>query len=426
VTTSYVQGLRLFSRNVRLLLATVVLVALAWDGVRAVLLNLYLLRLGYGPDFVGVVTAVGALAFAVMCLPAGTMGARWGNRNILIAGVSMLAVGFGSLLLAESVPGSWRTGWLLVSYTVTYLGLALYLVNGLPFMMGSTGPEERNYAFSVQMALSPLAAFVGSLLAGVLPGAFASLLGVSLEVSAPYRLTLGLAALLLIPSVLVLLRTHSVKAEPVREPAGRKPGAPASRAPYALIAIMAMVMAFRFGGWGTTTAFYNVYLDSGLGVSTALIGAVSAVAQLLAVPAALAAPLLVATWSNSRVIVWGTLGTALCMLPLALIPFFPAAGLGFVGATVMFWVTTSPVRVFSQELVAPRWRTAMASMFMLGAGLAYSGMSLAGGFIIVAVGYRFLFLIASGMIVTGAVLFWVYFRVPRGELARASAVEAGE
>jgi hypothetical protein len=276
------------------------------------------------------------------------------------------------------------------------------------------------------MALSPLAAFVGSLLAGFLPGAFASLLGVSLDVAAPYRLTLGLAALLLIPSVLILLRTRSVEAEPVQEPAGRIPGAHASRAPYALIAIMALVMAFRYGGWGTSMAFYNVYLDDGLGVSTALIGVVSAMAQLLAVPAALAAPLLVAAWSNSRVVVRGTLGTALCMLPLALIPFFPAAGLGFVGATVMFWVTTGPIRVFSQELVSPRWRTTMASVFMLGAGLAFSGMSLAGGFIIVAVGYRFLFLIASGMIATGAVLFWAYFRVPRGELARAAAVEAGE
>jgi MFS family permease len=421
-----VQGLRQFSRNVRLLLAAVVLVALAWDGVRAVLFNLYLLRLGYGPDFVGVVTAVSALAFAIMCLPAGTMGARWGNRNMLIAGVSMLAVGFGSLLLAESLPGAWRTGWLLVSYMVTYLGFALYLVNGLPFMMGSTGPEERNYAFSVQMALSPLAAFAGSLVAGFLPGVFASLLGVSLEVSAPYRITLGLAVLLLIPSVLILLRTRSVETEPVQEPTGREPGAQASRAPYALIAFMALVMAFRFGGWGTTTAFYNVYLDDGLGVSTALIGAVSAVAQLLAVPAALAAPLLVATWSNSRVVAWGTLGTALCLLPLALIPFLPAAGLGFVGATVMFYVTTGPIRVFSQELVAPRWRTAMASVFMLGAGLAYSGMSLAGGYIVVAVGYRVLFLVASGMLATGAVLFWAYFRVPRGELARAPEVEAGE
>ena len=102
------------------------------------------------------------------------------------------------------------------------------------------------------------------------------------------------------------------------------------------------------------------------------------------------------------------------------------AGLGFVSATVMFWVTTGPVRVFSQELVAPRWRTAMASSFMLGAGLAYSAMSLAGGFVIVAVGYRLLFLIASGLIATGAVLFWAYFRVPRGEMARQSMPASGD
>jgi MFS family permease len=122
VTTSYAQSLRLFSRNVRLLLVAVALVALAWDGMRAVLLNLYLLRLGYGPELVGIVTAVGALAFAFMCLPAGAMGTRWGSRNMLIAGVMILSAGLGSLLLAESAPTAWRTGWLLVASVLCYLG----------------------------------------------------------------------------------------------------------------------------------------------------------------------------------------------------------------------------------------------------------------------------------------------------------------
>jgi MFS family permease len=418
VITTYLNMLRLFSRDVRLFLVTATLVALAWDGMRTVLFNLYLLRLGYDPVFVGLVNAVGALAFALLCLPAGAMGTRWGSRNMLIAGVGLLAVGFWLLPLAEFLAGAWRAGWLLATSVLTYLGFALYLVNGLPFMMGATGPEERNHAFSVHVALMPLAGFVGSLVAGVLPDVFAALLGVSLEEAAPYRFPLWLAALLLIPAVLVLRPTRSTAGQQGQASAANGPLARTGRPPYGLIVAIALIMVFRFGGRGTVVTFFNVYLDEGLGVSTALIGAMSAIGQLLSVPAALVAPLLAARWGNPRTIFWGTMGMALCTLPLALVPHWTAAGLGFVGSTASFLTTVGPLRVFSQELVAPRWRATMASAFMMGAGLAFSGMSLVGGYVIVDLGYHTLFLAAAGMMAAGGLLFWSYFRVPRGEQRR--------
>lgn len=413
--TTYLSMLRLFSRDVRLFLVTATLVALAWDGMRTVLFNLYLLRLGYDAVFVGLVNAVGALAFALLCLPAGAMGTRWGSRNMLIAGVSLLVVGFWLLPLAEFLAGAWRAGWLLVTSVLTNLGFALYLVNGLPFMMGATGPEERNHAFSVHAALMPLAGFVGSLAAGVLPDVFAALLGVSLEEAAPYRFPLWLAALLLVPAVLVLRPTRSTAGQQGQASAANAPLARTGRPPYGLIVAIALIMAFRFGGRGAVVTFFNVYLDEGLGVSTALIGAMSAIGQLLSVPAALVAPLLAARWGNPRTIFWGTIGMALCTLPLALVPHWTAAGLGFVGSTASFLTTVGPLRVFSQELVAPRWRATMASAFMMGAGLAFSGMSLVGGYVIVALGYRILFLAGAGMMAAGGLLFWSYFRAPRGE-----------
>ncbi|NIV35173.1 MAG: hypothetical protein GWN58_38690, partial [Anaerolineae bacterium] len=71
VITDYLCTLRLFSRDLRLFLITGALVALAWDGMRTVILNLYLLRLDYGPEFVGLIGAVGAFAFALLCPLAG-------------------------------------------------------------------------------------------------------------------------------------------------------------------------------------------------------------------------------------------------------------------------------------------------------------------------------------------------------------------
>jgi predicted MFS family arabinose efflux permease len=423
VVAAYVQTLRLFERDLRYFLGSAVLVSVAWDGVRAVLFNLYLLRLGYGPEFVGLFNAVGALAFALFSPPAGAMGTRWGSRSMVILGAGLLSAGFLLLSAAEFLAGPWCTVWLLTTSMLAQLGGALYMVNGLPFMMTATGPEERYHAFSIHFALIPLAAFAGSLVAGVVPGLWATGLGVSLEQAAPYRLTLWLAALLLFPGVLLLFRTRpgdgylapSVQAAPVVSTG--------SRAPWFLIAGIALVMALRFGGRATTITFFNVYLDEGLGASTALIGVLSALGQLMGVPAALAAPLLMRRWGSARLIFWGTLGSGLSVLLLALFPHWAAAGLGFLASNALFSMTIGPIRLFSQELVTPRWRASMASAFMMGAGLAFSGVSLAGGYVIVALGYPALFVIGTVMVAAGALTFWTCFRVPRGEQVVKTSLE---
>ena len=51
-------------------------------------------------------------------------------------------------------------------------------------------------------------------------------------------------------------------------------------------------------------------------------------------------------------------------------------------------------------------------------------MSFGGGHIITGLGYRSFFLTTAGLTLTGALIYWVYFRVPRGELARLSARDA--
>jgi MFS family permease len=416
--TDYLSMLRLFGRDLRLFLITGALVALAWDGMRSVVLNLYLLRLGYGPEFVGLVNAVGALAFALLCPLAGAMGSRWGSRRMLIVGLGMLAAGFCLLPLTDSLTLDVRTGWLLGTTVFTYLGFALYLVNGLPFMMGATGTRERNHAFSFHSALLPLAAFCGSLVAGILPGILASLFDIPLTEPAPYRYTLWLAALLLLPAVPVLVTARSAGRLQVQAPALQSTETGSRRAPIGLILIIVLFMALRFGGRGPVVNFFNVYLDDGLGVSTALIGILSASALLIAVPAALVAPLMVARFGNARTIAWGMVGLALCTLPLALLSRWPSVGLAYIGSSAMFALTVGPLRLFSQELVAPRWQTVMASAFMLGSGSAFATLSLVGGYVIVSQGYRALFLIATGLISAAILLFWFYFRVPRGELAR--------
>jgi predicted MFS family arabinose efflux permease len=424
MATSYLQQLRLFNRNVRLFLVTAAMLGLAWDGIRIVLFNLYLLRLGYGTETVGLINAVGSFAFSIFAVLLGTFGARWNGRRSLIIGLSLMVAGLALLPLAGMLPPAWQLGWLYAANVLSFLGLAMWWVYSIPFLMGATGPGERNHAFSVQIALAPLAGFAGSLVGGALPGLFAALGGFPAEDPAAYGASLFVAALLLIPAVLALLPTrdpHSgIRPAGVTGPAE---GHARSAAPYGLILLIGVVVWLRFAGTASTNTFFNVYLDDGLGVSTALIGVLWAFGRLVSVPAALATPLAVARWGNARTILWGSLGLALFMLPLALVPHWAVAGMAFVGVSSLFAMTTGPIRVFSQELVTLEWRPAMSAAMNIGVGMSIAAMSLWGGFAIVAVGYRTLFLAAAGLTVAGALIFWFYFRVPRGEMARPAEGE---
>jgi predicted MFS family arabinose efflux permease len=110
------------------------------------------------------------------------------------------------------------------------------------------------------------------------------------------------------------------------------------------------------------------------------------------------------------------------MLPLALIPHWEAADLGFMGVAALFSMTTAPLRVYSQEIVSSDWRSAMSGALMMGAGFSGSAMDYAGGYLITTLGYPGLFLTSAGLTVAGALLFWAHVRAPHRDSARPTAL----
>ncbi len=73
-------------------------------GINAVIFNLYVLRLGFGPEFVGLVSSVGMLTFALCSLPSGRLGARIGLRRTMLIGASITCAASVLVLLAALLP----------------------------------------------------------------------------------------------------------------------------------------------------------------------------------------------------------------------------------------------------------------------------------------------------------------------------------
>ena len=129
---NYVRTLRNLNRNVLLYLTATALLGFAFDGgVFSVLFNLYLLRLGFGPELIGQVAAAGLLSFSLASLPAGSFGERWGYRAVMVVGLSMIVGGGVLLPAAELLPAPLVPSGIITLYAIMFAGLGLYLVNAL-------------------------------------------------------------------------------------------------------------------------------------------------------------------------------------------------------------------------------------------------------------------------------------------------------
>ena len=392
----------------------VALVGFAIDGgIYSVLLNLFLVRLGYGPEAIGLINAAGTLTFALASLPAGVIGARWGSRPIMLVGLGLLAAGSLLLPLADTLATEWRLAWLLINVSVLYLGLALYFVNTAPYVMESIRPEQRTHIFSFQTALLALAAFLGSLIGGFLPLAFAGLLGSSAGQPAPYRYALLIAGLAVLPAMLAI---HSARPAAIARQAAPAAAAaaasPRTRPLIGLLAMIAIVRVLQVSGLAVTITFFNVYLDSALLVSTARIGLLIALGRLLGIPAALATATLTARYGNRGVVIGASIGTALSILPIALIPHWGAAGISLIGVVGLSGIRYPAAMVYFMELAPPAQRATVSGLTEMAAGICFTAMTFGGGYIIAAFGYRSLFLLGAALTGLSALVFWRSFREP--------------
>ncbi|MFO7170614.1 MAG: MFS transporter [Chloroflexota bacterium] len=407
------ERIRLLQPSVLLALAAAALVGFAVDGgVFSVLFNLYLVRLDYGPEAIGLVNAAGMLAFALASLPAGVLGERWGSRPMIVVGMALMVAGGACLALADQLPPELRLVWLLVNIAVLYLGMSLYFVNAPPFLMGLIDESQRNALFSTQVAALAIAACAGSLVGGFLPQLFGAALGVPADAPAAFRASLLAGALALVPGIAALAAARPARRAPEARPAADD--APAAgvvgAALLGLLALVGLVRVLQLAGMAAVSTFFNVYLDTELAVPTGQIGLITGVGRLIAAPAALVTAPLAARYGNRGVVLWASLASGLSLLPLALIPHWAAAGVSFVGVIGLSSVRYASSLVYFMELVPPTRRGTVAGVMEMAGGASFTAMAFGGGFLVALLGFRSLFLLGALLTSLSALVFWAAFR----------------
>jgi MFS family permease len=407
---SYVQAWHGYSRDLRRVLFTSAMMGFTLDGgIYSVAFNLYMLRLGLGPEVVGLVNSAGLLSFALASLPAGWLGGRFGARRMMVAGVAVTLAGMLAVPLTDMLPPAWQVGWLAASYVALYVGVSAYYVNCSPMLIGATGAGERTRIISLQSALIGLAAFAGGMLAGLLPPLVSATLGWPLASPAPYRVPLALAALVFVPALWAISRTHAARLAPPKDMPGDEKGAPAvAVSVLGLLLILSLIRFLQVAGVGSAVTFFNVYMDDGLGATTLSIGVISALARLLGVPAALLTPVLARRFGDAVTAVAGSFMAVAALLPLALAPTWQAAGVGFLAMMAATAVRYPSYFVYMMAITPSQKRAVMAGAGEMAGGFSFALIALVGGYIIAGPGYTTLFLTAAAMTLAGTLLLWAF------------------
>ena len=408
-----ISPLRAFNPQARIFFAVIVGLSLVVDGLYSVLLNLYLLRLEYGIEFIGLVNAVSLLTFGLASLPAGILGSRLSTTGLMKFGVFVSLVGGLLLPMAEWLPPGWREAGLVATPALMFGGFAFFFVNGAPFLINVVDDAYKNHAFALKAAHWSLAGFAGSLIGGLLPGAIAGMNNWTLNDPEPFRTTFALATVVLALSAALSLRLRPLppRAKPTSQESakdrdrGRNGWASSI---LMLIVAMTVIRLFQVAGSATAMVYFNVYMDQHLAESTALIGTMAAIGRLTGVPTALLTPFLVQRWGNVRVVIGASMVATLCLIPMALVEHWLAASFGYIGAISMMSVRYTAFVVYMLDLVPRAQQSVMAGSGEAAAGLSFAMMALGGGLLLTAFTFRDLFLLGALVSFIGTVAFWLY------------------
>ncbi|PTA67779.1 MFS transporter [Deinococcus arcticus] len=268
-----------FSRQVWLFLISVFVFGLS-QAFTALFLNFYLRALGLGAEWQGLMNALPAVTLAALSLPAVALARRISNAHTLKVGAALGLVGTALLVGA--------TGPVLVilGAIVQGAGAALSIVAGSPFMANHSNERTRVTLFSVQSALMTGAGFLGNLLGGQVPSAYAGWTGTEPDGLGALRAALAVAAGLQLLGLLPVLGLKPT-GKTVRE--GRSFRVQDKRTMARLVLPNILVGL----GAGATIPFLNVFIEGKFGISYAGLGTLFAWTSLATAATALLQPLLV-------------------------------------------------------------------------------------------------------------------------------------
>ena len=418
---NYLQQFGHFQRNARLYLLNNMLSGVT-TGILLVLYNLYLISLGYGADFIGVVLFVGTIGAGVAIFPAGICIDRFGGKAVLIW--SNLLIGFagvGQILFRQPIP-------LLASAFLAGIGAACTIVVNAPFLSMNSTPGERPHLFSLNIALGLVTTVVGNIIGGVLPVWFRStawfmaplpswLHLVLVDQAGPrsYQLSLLFAGAIAVPSLVPLFMLKDIGHPTLARPGLALPRFDSSlllsirslvvRPIFFLILVQVMIGT----GAGLFIPYFNIYFVQDLKASPALFGLLSGGATAVTALFTLGAPLLARRIGKVNSVVVTQASSIPLLVTIGLIPLLPVAATLYLLRQGLMDMSAGVLQVYSMEAVAEQHRGIANSGYQAAFLVPWALMAPIGGVIITHYGYTAVFIGGALSYALASAILWGKF-----------------
>ena len=393
----FVEAARAFSRPARLYLASEFLL---WTGhgIYAVVFNLYLVESGSSAGFVGQAIAINGIGLALAAIPAGLLAERWGRRRTLMLGVVLEAI--GCALRATSIQPEVVLGASLIVGT----GQSLFQIAAAPFLTEHSTPRERTHLFSTFFAAALLAGVVGSVGGGAIPDLLHAL-APSLGLFTSYRAALWVGTLFAIAALVPLLRLKGLHESVTRVHAIRLPReAVRSLAPLAFNALLVGM------GAGLVIPFMNLYFKDRFDCSSARIGGIFAVAQIVTALASLAGPALARRFGMLRTATASQLLSLPFLVTLGAESHLSLAMVAFWMRATLMQASTPLIQTFVMEALPAELRARSTSLNNLVWNIGWAVSATLAGTIIERFGYAVPFYFTAVLYLVAALTFYRAFR----------------
>ena len=398
-------------------------------GIFLVLYNLYIVSLGYGPDFIGVVLFVATIGAGIAIFPAGFCVDRFSGKSILIWSSVLIGVaGIGQILFRQPLS-------LLISGFIAGVGAAFQLVVNAPFLTVNSTPDERPHLFSVNIVLGLATIVVGKILGGALPIWFhgtawlmaplppwLSLFLANQPAPRAYQFALLFAGIIAGPSFIPLfLMSNDHPSRSLRLPERQRLFLPFSKRVRHLqkiplgtivaspIFLLTLVQVLIGLGAGLFVPYANLFFVQHLGASSALFGLIDGGTTTLTALMTLVAPLLAVRIGKVKSIVLTELASIPLLIALGLTPVLTLVAIFYLARQPLMDMSMGVLQVFSME-AAPRQHRGLAnSSYQAGFQVANAITASLGGFIIVQFGYPPLFFGAAICYLLAIATLWGRF-----------------
>jgi predicted MFS family arabinose efflux permease len=395
---TYIQHLKLFSKNARLFLLGAFFVGLAFAGFQ-LLFNLYMKELSYKESAIGQILSMNAWGAVIITLPIAYILQKFQIRKVLI--FSTLLASMFYFLQATILE---LKGLLWVSL-ILGMSVASYRVAAAPFFMKNSTPQERTYLFSMNFGIMMLAAMVGSLGGGYLVSLFNNIL--KNQVWA-YRGSLYVAVFL---GLLGVIPFYLIKPEKSENEKGesliweikllKERGG---------LLLKLCVPFFIVGlGAGLIIPFLNLYFRDRFLLPAKSIGVYYALLQFFMLAGIILGPVLSKKVGMIKSVVWTQLASIPFMVCLAFTNFLPLAVMAFLLRGALMNMNQPITTNFSMEKVSEKEQPLTNSLTALAWTLSWGISANLGGKLIQAYGYTLPLLIATGLYILSSILYYYFF-----------------